>query len=43
MKLKHKLNELGKELVFIHADKATNDIVVIWHKFYFEILQKETD
>ena len=40
-RIKKKLTEFGKEFVFVPADKAANNIIIVCRKHYIEVLQKE--
>ena len=37
-RIKHKLKKIGNEFIFVPTDKAANNIIFIWGKFYIEIL-----
>ena len=40
-RIKNKLKEFGKEFVFVPADKAANNIIVVCRKYYIEVLKQE--
>lgn len=40
-RIQNKLKEFGKEFVFVPADKAANNIIIVCRKYYIEVLQKE--
>ena len=40
-RIKEKLKKFGKEFVFAPADKAANNIIIVWRKYYIEVLKNE--
>ena len=40
-KIKEKLKELHKSFVFAPADKAANNTIIIWKRYYIETLTSE--
>ena len=40
-RIKAKLQKLGTRFVFVPADKAANNVVVVCRKYYMEVLKKE--
>ena len=40
-RIKQKLKQLGEKFVFVPADKAANNVVIVWRRYYIEVLRNE--